>query len=124
MPFSFGALGRGATLHFRGPARGRTSGGLFLEWVLPTGKQTLPDHDAGGSRGVVPMTTLAIKTHDQRCSSLIALLWLTSMVTSHFLVTKRTCSTGILGIDVADSPAVRTLRLWLRASWHTRQSGN
>ena len=107
MPFSCGVLGRGATLHFRGPARGRTSGRLFLEWFLPTGKQTLPDHDAGVSVGVVSMTTLRSKTHDQRCSWLIAFLWLTSMGTSHFLMTTRTCSTGILGIDTArDDPLV------------------
>lgn len=46
-------MGRGATLHFRGPARGRTSGGLFLEWFLRTGKQTMPNHDTGVSVGVV-----------------------------------------------------------------------
>jgi hypothetical protein len=67
----------------------------------------MPNHDAGVSVGVVPMTTLRIKTHDQRCSGLIAFLWLTSMVTSHFLMTQRTFSTGILGIDTArDDPLV------------------
>jgi hypothetical protein len=106
-PVSFGILGRGATLHFRGPARGRASGGLFLEWFLRTGKQTLPNHDAGVPVGVVPMTTRRSKTHDQRCSGLIAFLWLTSMVPSNLLMTTRTCSTGILGIDTArDDPLV------------------
>jgi hypothetical protein len=74
---------------------------------LRTDKQALPNHDAGVSVGVVPMTTLRIKTHDQRCSGLIAFLWLTSMVTSHFLMTTRTFSTGILGIDTArDDPFI------------------